>query len=781
MTGNALKRGSLSRVVLSTLVIVSLPAETVLAQTTPPPTQSQTSPQTLPPVTVQEPQARPRARPVASKQTKRAGTAAKRSGQSQTTDAATSPAASGQARESAYGPVQGYVATRSASGTKTDTPLREIPQSITVVTADQVKDQATMTVQEAVRYVPGTYADGYGPDTRGDYPRVRGSDPNIYLDGTRLVDSYKFGEFRPDPYTLSRIEVLRGPPSVLYGDAAISGLLNLVSKRPQAESYNEISARYGSYDFKQIQADSTGKITADGQWLYRVIGVFRDADYQTDFVKYDRQMIMPAITWRPTNDTNWTVFGTIQKDKSGSSTAFLPHSGTLFPNPNGQIPINRFASEPSFEKYDTSTKSVSSLFEHSFGDAFKIRSNTRYSKVDSQYHSMYPNSYGNLFGLPFFPYLDETQQTVHRYAYVQNTSRDIFTTDNHGELNFATGFLTHKLLFGVDARRLKERSEQGADLDINPFNLYNPVYGIPSLFAFSGGSTFPVERLPDSRQSLHGVYVQDQLRAGPLIFTAGIRHDKVTNELDGSPSQSDTAISKRFGLVFETPWGINPYISYAESFNPVFGSNVCAAGGFCKPVRGELHEVGFKYQITPKSAFNAAIYETTEKNRLMTGPDPIFQVQAGEAKVKGLELEYLGEVTPDLSIIASYSYIDARITVGDFPGARIDGIPANYASLWAKYKFALFGVPGFSIGGGVRYIGESWSTGVSPVTGLVHTITTPSHTVYDAMLAYENAHWRFQVNASNLTDEIYFSTCLTRGDCFYGTRRMVMSSVTYKF
>ncbi len=246
-------------------------------------------------------------------------------------------------------------------------------------------------------------------------------------------------------------------------------------------------------------------------------------------------MIMPAITWRPTNDTNWTVFGTIQKDKSGSSTAFLPHSGTLFPNPNGQIPINRFASEPSFEKYDTSTKSISSLFEHSFGDAFKIRSNTRYSKVDLQYHSMYPNSYGNLFGLPFFPYLDETQQTVHRYAYVQNMSRDIFTTDNHGELNFGTGFVKHKLLFGVDARQLKERSEQGFDIDLNPFNLYNPVYGNTPSFALSGGSTFPVERLPDARQSLQGVYVQDQLRAGPLIFTAGLRHDKVTNELEGSP------------------------------------------------------------------------------------------------------------------------------------------------------------------------------------------------------------------------------------------------------
>jgi iron complex outermembrane receptor protein len=672
------------------------------------------------------------------------------------------------------------VATRSASGTKTDTPLKEIPQSITVVTSDQVKDQGTMTVQEAVRYVPGTYADAYGPDTRGDYPRVRGSDPNIYLDGTRLVDTYRFGEYRPDPFTLSRIEVLRGPSSVLYGDTATSGLLNLVSKRPQAQSYNEITALYGSYDLKRIQADSTGRLSADGEWLYRIIGIFRDSDYQTDFVKNDRQMIMPAITWRPTTDTSWTVLGTIQKDKSGSSTAFLPHSGTIFPNPNGQIPINRFASEPGFDRYDTSTKSVSSLFEHSFGDVFKVRSNTRYSKVDAQYDTMYPNSYQNLLGLPFFPYVDATQQTVHRFAQIQNTSRDILTTDNHGELNFATGLATHKLLFGFDARRLKERIEQGVDLNLTPFNLYNPVYGEAPFFAQSGGPTFPVTRQPDARQSLYGLYLQDQMRFGPMIFTAGVRHDKVLNEREGDPNQTDSAISKRFGLVYETPWGINPYISYSESFNPVFGSNVCA-NGFCQPVRGEMYEAGVKYQLTRTSVFNAAVFDITERNRLMSGPDPVFQIQTGEAKIRGLELEYLGEVTPDLSLIASYSYIDARVTVGDVPGARVDGIPANYASLWAKYRFGLFGVPGFSVGAGVRYIGESWSTGVSPVTGLAGTITTPSHTLFDAMVAWENANWRFQVNASNLTDKVYFATCLTRGDCFYGTRRTVVSSLTYRF
>ena len=162
--------------------------------------------------------------------------------------------------------MQGYVATRSATGTKTDTPLKETPQSVTVVTADQIKDQGAKTVQESLRYVPGAFADAYGPDTRGDYPRVRGSDPNIFLDGTQAVNSWQFNEWRPDPYTLSRIEVLRGPSSVLYGAASTAGIINLVSKLPQAESYREIGVQYGSFNRKQIQTDMTGKLTPDGEW-----------------------------------------------------------------------------------------------------------------------------------------------------------------------------------------------------------------------------------------------------------------------------------------------------------------------------------------------------------------------------------------------------------------------------------------------------------------------------------------------------------------------------------
>jgi iron complex outermembrane recepter protein len=297
------------------------------------PAEAQSSARELPAVVVDQPSRSPAARshPVPRRQS--ASAASRRAAQRAQTppDAA---AAAGARTETATGPVRGYLAGQSGTGTKTDTPLRETPQSITVVTADRITDQGALTVQESLRYVPGVFADAYGPDSRGDYPRIRGQDPNIYLDGTRVVNTFQFNEWRPDPYTLERIEVLRGPASVLYGDTSTAGLLNLVSKRPQAEAFNEIGVQYGSFNRKQVQLDSTGKVTKDGEWLYRFIGVFRDSGTQTDYVPDDRIVLAPSLTWRPTSNTNWTVLGTYQKDTTGSSTAFLPHEGTLFPGPN---------------------------------------------------------------------------------------------------------------------------------------------------------------------------------------------------------------------------------------------------------------------------------------------------------------------------------------------------------------------------------------------------------------------------------------------------------------
>ena len=680
-----------------------------------------------------------------------------------------------QGDQSPYGPGQGYTATRSASGTKTDTPISEIPQSISVVTSDAIRDQGAQTVQETLRYVPGVYADSYGPDTRGDGALIRGTVPIYYLDGMRLINGGYWNHTRPDPFTLSRVEVLRGPGSVLYGDSPAGGLVNLVSKRPQEKGHHEIGVQYGSFDWKQIQTDTTGKLTGDGQWLYRVIGIFRDADYQTDFVKNDRQVFMPAITWQPTKDTNWTVIGLYQKDKTGSSTAFLPLNGTLFPNPNGKIPINRFTSEPGFDLYQTTTKSVTSLFEHSFSNNFKVRSNMRYAHIDGIYRTMYPNNYTNLpdpLFLPNFPYTDAAQRSVRRAVENLGTSRDTFTADTGGQFDFATGPMTHKVLFGVDMRNLTEKSRLDTALDTNPFDLYNPVYGQPSNLMLQSTTHTNI------RQQVLGLYIQDQMRLGSWLVTAGVRRDKLTSEAEGVPTQEATATTMRLALMYETAFGLNPYVSYSESFNPILGANICL--GFCKPVEGEQYEAGFKYKISNSAFFNAAVFDIAEKNRTASGPNPLFSVQTGETKIRGAEFEYIGSITPDLDIMASYTYLDAKITQGNFVGSRVESVPQNYASLWAKHKLTLFGMPGFSIGGGVRYIGETSSTG-KWADEKVLSVDTPDHTLFDAMFAYENEHWRLQVTGTNLADKIYFASCLARGDCFYGNRRTVLGTLTYKF
>lgn len=744
--------GRLSGVSLSALIACSA-TTSATAQT------ASSGAQPLPPVVVEKQnQPQRRAKPMRTRQATAARASRAPRGQGSAAPAVAAASSSG-AIESATGPVRGYIANQSATGTKTDTPLRETPQSITVVTADRARDQGATTVQEALRYVPGVFADAYGPDSRGDYPRFRGQDPNIYLDGTRMVNTYTFNEWRPEPYTLERMEVLRGPASVLYGDTSVAGLLNLISKRPQEQEYREIGVQYGTFNRKQIQTDMTGKLTKDGEWLYRFVGVFRDSDYQTDYVKNDRILIAPSLTWRPTKDTNWTVLGTYQKDKSGSSTAFLPIEGTLYPGPNGRIPINRFASDPAFDRYQTETGAVSSLFEHSFGDVLKLRQNMRFAHVEGIYNTVYPDVYSS----PADPFLDPERRTVNRVVSGRSTSKDSFTMDNNAELKLATGPVEHKVLLGFDYRRLLERAKSASYTDTTPFDLYAPVY-TPVIAPELTGE-------PRTLQSQAGIYVQDQMRLGPWRAVLGVRQDFVSSDVEGSPKQNDKATTGRAALMYDLPFGLTPYVSYAQSFNPVFGSHICV--DFCKPQRGEMIEVGFKYQPNRRLAINGALFDTTENNRLAAGPDPDLSVQIGKVRIRGAELEVLSSITPDLDVIGAYSYLDAKVESGDNAGKRLETVPEQQASLWAKYRLSAFGLPGLTLGAGARYIGRTWDG--------VDNFSTPDYTLFDAMARYDTGPWTFQVNATNLGDKQHVTTCLARGDCFYGHRRTVVGNVTYRF
>jgi len=656
------------------------------------------------------------------------------------------------------GPVEGYVAKRSVSATKTDTPIIETPQSISVITADRIRDQGSLTIQDSLRYVSGMRGEAYGFDSRGDFSLVRGVSPTIFLDGLQQsVGSYT--NTRTDPFTLERVEVIKGPSSMLYGQSSVGGLLNLVSKRPQAERRNELQLQYGSFDRKQIAFDSTGPLDDDGTLLYRVVAIGRDSQTQVDHTQDNRLVFMPSLTWRPNEQFEWTLMANVQKDDGGTTSSFLPHRGTVLSAPYGEIGSERFVSEPGFDEYDTEQKALTSQMSWRVDDTWTLRQNLRWQKSKVSYQTMY--------GWP--PVLGADDRTVNRVWSVSKPEVTIWTADHQAESRFDTGALQHTLLMGVDYRHAvtDSRSARGV---ATPLDLYDPVYGT---FDPSG---ITLSDVPQQRAVQKGLYVQDQVRLDRWLMTLGLRKDWAETRVEDGNRQKDDAVTGRVGLTYLFDNGVAPYISYSESFTPIIGLNTITQQSY-KPLEGEQWELGIKYQpVGSNTLLTAAVFDLREKNRQMPDPaNPLSTIQAGEARVKGLELEGLVEVDPNWDLIATYSYLDSEVAKGPpaQQGKRIASVPEHMASLWSQHRFSVAGISGFSAGAGVRYVGASWDG--------TDSLKTPSTTLFDAMLGYAYQDWSFTLTATNLEDETYYTTCLSRGDCFTGNRRTVVATASYSF
>jgi iron complex outermembrane receptor protein len=727
---------------------------------------------------------------------------------------------------SGVAPVQNYVAQDAATGTKTDTPLRETPQSISVVGAEQIRDQGARTLQETLRYVPGVLADPYGADSRGDYAFIRGITAAKYLDGLRTGYGYYVNEAAIDPFTLERVEVLRGPSSMLYGQSTTGGIVNAVSKRPSAETHREITVEYGSFDFKQVKVDMTGPITTDGKWLYRVVGAARDADTQVDFVENDRVFIAPSITYKPTNDTSITVQTSFNKSQSGSVQQFLPRQGTLEANPitGKRISRSSFHGEPG-DYYDTDAQSVSLLLDHKLSDGLSFHHISRYTHTENSYESTYPAvlSQSRIMQLNYIltaggsttfpldlgdaPYMNSTQDWLARARIIRFTETDVLNGDTHLTGEFNTGPIWHKVTAGhdfMDYDASGKRSNTLLDnipfLGQTPYDPYNPTYGQTS-FLIDLNTLAPFDGTLHAfgeNQINHGIYVQDQLKLGRWTAVLGLRQDWL--HIDGlgyRESSDEEATTGRAGLMYAFDFGLTPYVTYSTSFTPQPGNFVRASPSdttliAAKPLEGEQVEVGFKYQ-TPGLPFviNAAVYELTETNRIIQ-PEVISDpLQGADAKVRGFEFEAAGQLTRELKIIGSYAYTDSEYTRYEyFPhkvGAQIEGVPKHQASLWGIYTFNDGWAKGLSLGAGVRYVGETSDVGTQLVgptytTTEIFTVKNPSYTLLDAMVSYETDDWRWQLTAQNLEDKEVITSCTAdRGDCFIGQARTIITGFTYKF
>ncbi|RLJ36770.1 TonB-dependent siderophore receptor [Acidovorax sp. 106] len=666
--------------------------------------------------------------------------------------------------ETATGPVTGFVATRALSATKTDTPLLETPQAISVITRDEMEAQGAQTLRQATAYTTGVVSNYF--DSRQDTFSARGNDLSQYLDGLLRQTGY-WNDTRPDPYTLERVEVLRGPSSVLYGKGTVGGVLALTTKKPLAETQREVQIELGSHSRKQIAADLTGAIDKDGEWLYRLVAVGRDSDTQVDYVKDDRVVIAPSLTWKPNAATSLTLQATHQRDKSGSLIGFFPWQGTVLPNTYGQIPTSRFNGEPGWDAYNASSDAIGYQFSHQLSDAWTLRQNLRRTVSDVDYRTLWTSFSPR-------PVFTADNRTVQRDAnwHLGNVRMLLVDTQLQGKQQW--GSTEHNLLMGMDVQRVRSGVSDWYQTDAADLDLYNPVYG-----NFTPPTAADLTQHPGVSERQLGFYAQDQIRWNAWTFTLGLRHDKARSATDGSPeaASEDKAWSKRAGATYQLGNGWAPYVSYAESFLPLGG--VDFYGKPYKPTRGKQWEAGVKWQPPGQgiSAY-AAAYQLRETNRKTTDPaNPMNSLQVGEAKVRGLEAEVKASLARHWDVSLGYAYTDARISRsndGD-QGQRLESVPKHTASAWLSHRFAAEGRGGWTVGAGVRYTGSQSSSSGS------YAIGTPAATIADAMLGYDAGDWRVAFNVVNLTDKVQITQCLARGDCFYGQARTYTLTSTYRF
>lgn len=676
--------------------------------------------------------------------------------------------------ESAWGPVDGIVAHRSASSTKTDTSLLETPQSVSVVTAAQVAQQGTQTIGEALRYTPGTYSDIYGTNTTRDLVRIRGFAPKFYQDG--LVLPYGIGSqgTQSEPFGLERIEVLRGPSSVLYGQNPPGGIINMVSKRPLDEPRREVFVQAGNFSRLQAGFDVSGPVTTDKSLLYRVVGLGRSSGTQVDFSDNDRSYFAPSFTWRPSNATSLTVLASFQRDRAGIIDQYFPAAGTRYANPNGRIRTSTNIGEPGLDKFDRKITTIGYEFSHAFTDHLSFRQNAGYNHAEVYNASTFTTGI-----------LADNRTITRRFSTIDRTLR-YFSIDNQLLAKVVTGPLRHEILVGVDHRNSSELALNGGVTVAPNLNVFAPVYGRPfSAFAYS-------QNYRDSvRQT--GVYAQDQIRFDKWLLTLSGRHDwSKTGRNNYFPTRSkteadDRAFTGRVGLSYLFDNGLAPYVSYSTSFEPVTGSTSPARGSEAfKPTEGEQFEAGLKYQPTWfDGLFTAAVFDLRQTNVSTTDTlDTRYNVQTGEVRARGFELEARANITPSLSVIGSYSYTDTEITKSNVAaqlGRVLPSTPKDQASFWAQYAFKEGPFNGLSVGGGVRYIGATYGDAAN-------LWRVPGYTLVDASLTLDLGKiWQpakgatFQVNANNLFDKEVVNICFNAYSCMIGQRRTVLATLRYQW
>ena len=703
-------------------------------------------------------------------------------------------------RESATGPANGLLATRSATATKSDVAIMDTPASVAVVTQQQIESLATRTVGEALRYVPGVAVEFDGVDSRFDTMSLRGfnADSVAWLDGVKLAGGSGAGNNwtlpQIDPFMLERIEVLKGPASVVYGQVVPGGMVNMVSKRPTQTDQRNIELTLGAPRQLRGSVDLGGALGQDGVSAWRLLALNSDTESRTDHVKRKRQLLAPSVTLPLGENGEIVLMGSVQRDRGGSDYMWLPAYGTLFDNPNGKIPLSRFVGEPHFDRYDRDQDMAGWAAVYDINDNWTLRQNLRVQRIKSVMESVTSDMYS--FDDPSEGGWD--WRTLERYANRGTGTSRSLGVDTQSEWRWNLGEAEHTVLLGLDYYRgtfdaRRQTASVGPEGSGGLLDLYEPEYG-----ATIGPFTTLSE--VSNRRHQTGVYLQDQVSWGNWRLVAGLRQD--WSSVSGTSrrrageddlGQSDKATTGRLGALYRFESGWAPYISYATSFEPVAG--VTAEGVAFRPMKGKQTEVGVKYQ--PDGAnwmASAAVFDLRQTNRLTDDPIHGFpdQVQTGELRSRGLELALTGRLSPNWSLIGSYSYLNTKVLSSEIPEEQ--GKPALYtprhqAALWVDYTFTgRTALAGTVMGLGIRHVGSSHGGDIDVAGGGYASLRIPAHTVADFRMATqlgwispELKNSELSLNVTNIADKQYVNGCGSLWTCGWGLGRQVSLTFSGRF
>lgn len=650
-------------------------------------------------------------------------------------------AAPGQTTESAYGPVQGYVARRTSTATKSDAEILTTPQSISVVGTQEMEARNVQTLEDAVKYAPGVRLSyGATADPRTGWFELRGFETNDYLVDGLKVAARDVGWQRTDPYLVERVEMLRGPASVMYGQSVPGGVINMVSKRPQETQRGEAAAEYGSFGWKRLEGDITGPLTEDKRWLYRVVAAVQDSDGLNgiDHDKNNLKLFAPSLTWKPEGGTAITLMVLHQEEESRGWWPRIRYRTAA-----GEGSASTYLGEPDYDRYELKQTQVTAMVDHEFSDRLKFSSTVRYANLDLDSRQMWLDS------------VKADGVTMGRNVTTADYNTDKnYAIDAHLQGKVATGALNHLLTGGVDYAYFRSKKFDGWTNNDSPINLFSPSYG--SYTTPAGNEIWQTPHV--TRQ--FGVYGQDQVSiADKWFFLLGGRQDMAGVAYS---SEYQSTFTGRLGLAYKTDFGVVPYASYAESFEPQSGTD--RLGKRFEPTTGRQYEAGVKYEPPGMDAVaTLAVFDLRKQN--VTTPDPanvMYRVQTGEVSSKGVEVGLTMGLAEGLNAVASYTYNPMEVTksnVAGEVGRQMRDRPIHTASLWMDYGFQDGPLGGFGFGGGLRFVGKT--------VDQAGTVSSSPYVQDEYMVRYELDDWRLSLNVKNLFDRDVEYQCSSTANAEY--------------